>query len=484
MSTGKLPPYHQIDWAASTLLDADFGGYAVYSRPAILPAPPFFPVGRLLVPWAASAGERARIKAQHRSFRDYMPGWSGPDSAFVQGYDYIVTAINRHTGLESKIYGSPLFRAKLAPDVDRHWFVTNEAPYLNSAVSIRGIDTDHQEQSTPDSPPLAGRPYGFTRTAMERAGRKLALDWYYHGLGGLPEERVRWPYALAETGRTCALLVPDGDRYVGTLRDVKASRSGDDGAIINVEAEFLETYDWTTADYNLPAGLILNGTSQYLTTASSTAINPGTGAFSVVLCGVFSATSGATHLSKDNGTTGYEFRNSAASTMSVRIRSATGTVTLVVPASINVFDGREHVIVVTSPGTGTGQKVLYVDGVAVAASQTNHGTVTNSDALTVGFDGGASFAADKIHAAAYYGRQLTAAEAAQCGYLLAWSGYKMPGGPATFLDLRDDQSATTIPSRYEDLAGNLAWWTAVGAPTAVGWPWRLRELSTLVPITD
>lgn len=476
-----LPPYNELSWTVANPLGAAFKAFCVYASPAVSPAPPFKLIGYIDVPpWTTPAV----VEAQCTSFRDYMAGWNAAGSPWGAGWRYIVTHKNNHN-MESKLYGATVVRG--APNADDvHWFTCNEAPYLNCPANIRSINSKDNSDPTEVIDGLSGRNYAFTRTQLERAGRISSLDWYYHSLTDLSEERLRWPKAIAETGQTVALLVPRGDRYVGTLKNVTAERTGDEGTTVRAEGDFVETADWGTSWYNLPCGLILNGTSQYARTSHTTALDPGTEEFTLVQAAAFPGTNGKVHLSKRAAGDGYEFKNSAANTFQFFVDGASGS-DAVADATASWFDGKVHVAIGsygTEPGAARALK-LYYDGILKAAKLVaNLGAVANTDPLDAGTDGGALFSAlTPLRAWALYKRRLTDDEALQAtGYLRGWSGYKMPGGAEMFYDLRDDRCWSGYGSVLEDLSGNFRRGAIIGSPTTRGAPWRLRELDTLTPV--
>lgn len=477
----RTAPYNLIAWTNPTPLTTNFREFNVYARAAVLPAGPFVKIATYsgtgypgLTP--------TQVEANLTKFRDYMAGWGGIGSPWARGWEYVVTVVNKATRLESRIFQSTVNRS-VNPADEAHWFVSNSAPFLNFPARVIDIEAAPSADHDVLEDGLAGRAYSFTRTNMERAGRTQALDWYYHSVESLPEELARWPYALAESGRTSALLVPFGDRYVGTLRNVKVSRSGGDGTKLGIDAELVETDDWQLADYNLPPGFALNGSSQYVSVASTAALNPGTAAFSFVWSGTLTDTSG-TFAAKWNGTSGqgYYLQRPSANTVRWGVLGATTGASVDYTNAALFANGKEHALVGTYDGA---ELRLYVDGVLVKAAKVTAGAISNSIALTAGaVNGGASgFKAGTWYAVAQYGYKLTDDEAlAASGWLLGWSGYKMPGGGNVFLDSRDDRSYTGQGTNLEDLSGNLRRGALVGAPLLIGRPWRLRELDILVPV--
>lgn len=482
----RTAPYNLISWTNPTPLGANFREYNIWARPAVFPTPRWAKIATYsgsAYPWLTPA----QVEANLTKFRDYMAGWGGVGSPWEMGWEYQVTVVNRTTRLESRIFGSTVERKALTPTLP-HWFTCNEAPYLNFPASVLDIEAAPSSDHMVKEDGLAGRKYSFTRAYMERAGRTQTLNWYYHSLESLPEELARWPYAMADSGRTTALLVPFGDRYLGSLNEVKVSRSGGDGTKMGVDAELIETEDWQLAGYNLPPGHSLNGTSQYVSVASATALNPTTAAFSLVASGIFPSASGKVHASKGNiGTAAsYGFRNPSANAISFYVKGATAVVEATYTPGTNPltpFDSKQHALVGTYDGA---EARLWLDGVLVAGSKGVAGSVTNSVALVFGANNGGAAGWSAIapwYSGAEYGYKLTDAQAlAACGYLLAWSGYKMPGGGNVFLDGRDSRCYTGAGTTMEDLSGNLRRGTIVAAPLYIGKPYALSELDILVPV--
>lgn len=475
MSLERVAPRNKLVWTA-TALGANFGGYFGVVRPSLTPAPPWV---RLFEYVPGPTDTPATFEAQHTVFYDYEAGWGGP-GPWAVGWDYEIRVLNRQTGFYSRVGGAKDVRNPLTADAT-HWLTSNVAPYLNCAVDNKTLDGDQVQDPTDVHPGFLGRHGTWTRTRMERAGQRFKLDWDYFGPDDLSFERLRWPFSIASTGRQVALLVPSGDRVLGTLRGVKPNRTGKK-LLVGVQGEFNETaFASLSAPYNGPCGLVLNGTTQYVKVPTNAALNPGSGPLSIVTAAVFPGTNGAVHLSKGNlGTAdGYGFRNNALNSFQFFVDGATtsgGPVDASWP-----FDGNVHVAVGTSDGA---TQVLYRDGAQVGSgAPVTHGAITNAVDLTVGANnGGASgfSALAPLHAWAYYDRVLTAKEAlAAAGYLLGWSGYRMPGGAVAFYDLRDTRCWSGDGTAIHDLAGNALDASSVASPTLRGRPWLLSELDVL-----
>lgn len=480
MTTGKTPPYIKLQWTASSL-GANFDRYRIYSRPSILPAPPFTVIAELR---PDSSDDRATFEAQHVRFHDYMAGWgAGPYSV---GWDYTISVVDRKTGYESKI--GVALDLRNAPTADEtHWLTSNYAPYLNCPIDNTVLDPEDIGDVTEVTDGFMGRPGAFTRTRSERPGRRFRLKWDYFGPDNLTEERARWPRAIAYTGRQVALLVPRGDRVVGILKLVKPKQTGK-RLTVPTEAEFIETEvsgQPLVANHNLPCGVVLNGSSQYVSVPHDTGLDPGSGPFSIVVAGVFANSGGSrVALSKGNlGTSdGYGLRTTGVANELQFFCDGTSSGGPT-DTSATWFDDEPHVAVATSSGTA---QVLYRDGIQVATSSLTHGSISNSSALVYGANNGGAagfMALGPPTQFAVYDRVLTPTEAeAATGWLLGWHGYRMPGGAAVFHDSRDDRAwSATGTTILKDLAGNGRDATRVSSPTVRGKPWQLDELDILVP---
>lgn len=157
-------------------------------------------------------------------------------------------------------------------------------------------------------------------------------------------------------------------------------------------------------------------------------------------------------------------------------------------------NGQSALSIITSTGAWDATNVVGVDSdgttlrlfhdgtLDTTGTWPAHGTVANLMPIVVGaiIDPGpvfASFMALNFQAVAYYPRVLTADEhAAAAHWLLGHHGYRMPGGAAVFVDIRDDRCWDGIATVFSDLTGNRHDLTAYGNPTLRGIPWRLSDL--------
>lgn len=470
------PPRRLLTWTA-TALGSAFGGYRVYRRPSRTPVAAWSLIGDLTVPGGYSA---ATVEAQHNALLDLEAGWSYAGGQWEAGWDYFVTVINAETGLESPIGVPTLTRLTVAPDINP-WLVSNAAPFLSFPapcfVQLGGADsTNVVVESAPQ-----GRDRALTRTRIELPYRVFGFGWRDFDRAGQDGARV---YRAAQAlGATMTLHLLHGDRCIGTLRSLDKFDYGKVGDIA-YGGKLIETsgeHAYVAADYNLPAGLALDGTNDYATTPDSSLLDPA-GAFSVIVAAAF-AGSGASRyaVSKGNiGTAdGWAIRTTAvANTLDFFTDGASGSGSCSV-ADAAFFDGQVHVAVGTSSGTAQN---LYRDGATtpIATAATTHGAITNAVAATIGANnGGASgfMAAAPFVALAYYDRELSAAEAqAAAYYLLGYPGYRMPAGAVLFVDLRDNRCWNGTGSTLHDLSDNRLNFTTAGSPATRGIPSGLLAL--------
>ncbi len=254
---------------------------------------------------------------------------------------------------------------------------------------------------------------------------------------------------------------------------------------VQLDVQMIETGVPTIlANYNLPAGVVLVSGTSYITHASSTTLNPTTTPFSVVMCGVYANSAGTKWaIAKGNvpGTNdGYGIQSTGSANQIAGIIDGATTSVTVTSTSATWFDGNPHVAVLTTSGTA---QVLYLDGASSATGSTNHGSVTNAIALTVGGNNGAAtngMALAPGIAYAVYLRALTATEAyAATAYLLGWPGFRMPYGPTMFVDLRDDRCWSGLGTAITELSGNGNNGTLTASPTTRGIPWPLKNLERI-----
>ena len=472
------PPSVKLSWDA-TAFTTTFKCYRIYRRPVRMPPSPWVKIGEIGTPTTLFTA--TTVEANHTKFIDYQPGWDDRDGGqWETGWEYAVTVVK--TNLLESLFGTPI-TAVTVPVAQNAWVTSNTDPYLNTPVRIYqeslATETDYGIVENR----YTGRNLTVTRTPKELPSRKLsATSW---GFQPVSTDQVRNLRAAEASGRAVCLNRPLGDRIIGTLtvpswEDVRVARTNAAFTIVETGPD--------VAEYNLPAGVTLNGSSQYLTTASNSALNPGTSAFSIVMAAVFPSTTAKIHYSKGNlGTSdGYGFRNSATSTFQFFVDGAT---TSGGPADDAwPYDGLLHVAV--GVHTGTAQR-LYRDGnlTPVKATAVTTGTITNSVATVAGANnGGASgfSALAPLTAYAYYPRALTDVEAQAAAYWLLgpYPGYRMPKGASQFIDLRDGRSfglgTGASVTQVADISGNGLAASKTATPSSIGYPWALAALDQFV----
>lgn len=467
------PPRVELSWSA-TALGSSFGAYRIYRRPARGVAAAWEQIGEISVPTGYTA---ATVEAQHTKFVDYEAGWTATGGQWADGWDYAVTVYNATFGVESTKTSVDVMN-QVTADANP-WLTTNAAPYystpLEKVSQAKASDDDNVSVFRP-----AGRDFAVTRTRLELPARRYQLAW--DSFDQTDEDPLRYPRAIATSGRQVALLLPLGERVIGTLTEIGGEHRGED-LTLGAGGKFIETARTSAvADYNLPCGLVLNGTTQYVTHADNTLLNPGSSAFSIVVAAAFANSAASRYaLAKGNLSVadGYGLRSTgSANELQFLVDGATASGGPT-DTSATWFDGNVHVAVGTTSGTA---QALYRDGATtpVATTAVTHGTVTNAVALTAGANNaGASgfMAAAPIVAYAVYLRQLTATEARNASYyLLGYPGYRMPAGPVLFVDLRDTRCWNGYTTTLTDLAGNTLTGTVTATPATRGIPWDLVNL--------
>jgi hypothetical protein len=468
------PPANTMTWPASALGSA-FAAYRIYTRRTTTPVGPWVLIAELGV----DAGYTpATVEQQHRWWVDLEAGWAAPGSAYVDGWDYAVTVLNSVTGVESPLLIDP---ANVVPAADNPWLTSNAAPFLSlpleRANKSGAVDTDLLIVGR-----AAGRDEDMARGRIELPSRTYQIAWgNFRDTNGAfaTEDRIRpWRAAVASP-RAFALHRPLGDRAIGQLR---AGTATEDEDSLNLAATggLVETQRYSSlSGYNLPAGIVLDGTSQYATTPDNALLNPGSNPFTVFVAGVF-PNSGALALSKGDTvgatTSYYGFARVASNQFSFAVRGVT-TFGNAVETSAMWFDGNTHVAIGRSSGSA---QDLLRDGVSVATSGATHGAITNTKALVAGADNaGAGFLMGlaPLRAWGFYLRRLTDVEAQNLSYyLLGYPGYRMPGGAVVFYDLADDRAWNGIASAVYDLGTSGLQASLVAGPATRGKPWSLRQL--------
>lgn len=465
------PPRRLLTWTATSLTTA-FGSYRIYRRPSRVPAVDWSLIGEITVPTGYTA---TTVEAQHIRFLDSEAGWALTGGQWAAGWDYYVTVVNGNNGVESPLGAPSLTRLTVTPDTIP-WLTSNAEPYLSFPASRMAILSGGDSNNIVAETAPLGRDRALTRTRLELPYRTFAFGWT--DVDWIGQDPVRVYRAAQTAGATMCAHLLSWDRCIGTLYPLDQfdyNLLGD----ISYGAKLVETSGedaYVVADYNLPAGAVLDGSSEYATIADDATLDPASSAFTIVVCAVFAGAGSSKYaVSKGNiGTAdGWALRTTgAANTLDFFVDGATtsGSCT---DTSATWFDGYSHVAVASSSGTAQN---LYRDGATtpVGTGATTHGAVANAVAVAIGANNaGASgfMALAPFHAFAYYGRELTAAEAqAASYYLLGYPGYRMPPGAACFIDLRDSRTWNGIESTWADLSGNGLDATATGAPPTRGVP--------------
>lgn len=472
-----VPPRVALSWSA-TALGSSFYAYRVYRRPARGAAAAWTLIAELGVPAGYTA---ATVEAQHTQFFDYEAGWANTAGGqWADGWDYGVCVVDATTLSESV---KTLDTLNVATYDQNPWLVCNPAPYLNHPLArVKAFDA--QDRDTLTAYPVAGRDLQVTRARLELPGREYRVGWDDFGgptLGNLVgEDTLRLWRGAAASGRKVCVHRPLGDRCIGAVSPITGASDRESMLYLDVQGRLIETARDTSdvSGHNLPAGLVLNGSSQYATTPTNTLLNPSGSAFTVFCAAVFPTASGKYHVTKGNigVASAYGLLNSGASTMQFFVNGSGGNATATA-ADATTYDGSLHAIVGTSTGAA---QTLYRDGTQIATGASAHGTVTNAIALVAGANNGgaASWSAlAPLHAWGVYLRALTPAEAkALSYYLLGYPGWRAPAGPVVFFDLRDDRTWLGTGTALADLSGNGLTATATAAPPTRGIPWPLSDV--------
>lgn len=466
------PPRADMFWPA-TSFGANFGGYKVERRLRGMPVQPWETIA---TPGAAAIAAGiitpANIEAQFRFFTDAEAGWGVAGSDAELGYDYAVSAFNSNTKLWSQrafAYGIVI------PPTDDTWAATNVRPWLSTPLRVeaqrRGTIEDNLIVDRP-----AGRDGAIVRTVQGVPTRKIALNW--KNAPYLSEAVIRNAKAAGISGQKLALVDCRGDRILGVMGAVSTQHASKSD--LDMAANFVDTGPaCQVADYNQPAVLVFNGSSQYAAGPVSALINPLTGPFTVLVVAQLPAANGLALSDGDvlGGTNQYfGIRRNGAGNWGFYFKgaSATGSVTFT-DATIEA-DNRLHCISADSDGAA---QHLYLDGLPKNSGAVAHGSIGNATPLAVGADnnGGAGFLGSGTRAWAYYPSVLTPAQhKAAARYLMGWVGYKMPPGAAEFHDVNDDRCWDGVSATLLDLSGNSLHATAVASPVARGRPWSLKDL--------
>lgn len=465
------PAYVRLTWTA-TVLGANFGAYRVYRRPRRSPLAAWELLAELDVPTGYDA---AVTESLHVAFDDYAVGRSVGGGQWADGWDYTVTVVNGTTGAESN-YATAVTGVQVTPGMDaRWWIVCNEAPYLQSLIpsarEVRGGDEQVLRRYK-----VAGRDLLVTRTPLELPARsyELTLDDYSTAL----EDGLRGLRAAAASGRVVSLVGPRGQLVHGVLEAPSSFQHYSGAYRVDAQVSLTETLRAADpANYNLPGGLAVNGTSQRVTVPDTgNVLDPASSPFTTFVFGALGAiAANAWALAKFSGGDGYGIQRDGANNLRFYVdgASAAGGPT----EALANWTG-QRVAIGTSSGSA---QVLYRDGVAVANAAVTHGAIANADVLSIGAaSGGTSWGAmNPVIAWGFYARALSAAEALQLArYLLGWPGYRAPVGAVLFMDLRDDRcwTPTAAATTVNDLGTSGLQGTIVGGTGVKGLTWGLDEL--------
>lgn len=458
-----------LSWAA-TSLTTSFEKYVVYMRPSRAAAAAWQKVAEITVPPGYTA---ATVEAQHTGLIVYNAGWAATGAQWADGWDFAVSAYDGVLDVETQ-KSTIDARNIVAGDTDP-WITCNAAPYLNTPIPWSSTAPSKDGASARVFDTIAGRDGAIIRTRRELPGRRFQITFDEYEMVG--EDKLRSLRAAGASGLQLALHLPLGDRVLGTLTGIGANHSGD---LVQAESfEFIEsnrTVD--VCDYNLPAGIITNGSSQRVTHPDAgNLLDPASGAFSLVQMAKFSQGASTWAIAKRGGASadGYGFWRDGSNQFQFVVDGASAAGGPV--HAIANWNDAQHVAIGTS--SGTAQK-LYRDGATtpVATSAVTHGAISTADVLSIGArSDGATWGAIDVVAWAYYPRELTAAEAqAASYYLLGYPGYRMPAGAVLFVDLRDERCWNGVTTTLTDLAGNGLIGTVVAAPPTRGIPWDLASL--------
>lgn len=468
---GIIPPKFLLSWT-SIGLGSSFKQYTVKARPTRLPVQPWTTIAVIDVGTGQTA---ATVEANHNGLQVLDCGWSATGNQWQDGWDFAVTVTHATTGLESAVGTST--GNKLTADTVS-WFVSTASPWLNTQVRATSIQEQDKDAVTQYAP--LGRDLAVTRAREELPSKTSTVPFNLLQSPSMAvgEDPMRIMRAVAASGRQTALLLPQGDRYLGVPSATQITQQV--GELPAGQFTFIETDRVPNlTDYNLPCGTVLNGTSQFWTTADDVTLDPASGAFTIVVAAVFGG-SGTTKyaLSKGNGGTadGYYLRSTgSANQMQFFVDGATTSGGPIDSSSV-WFDGQIHVAVCTSDGT---TQKLYRDGALVATSLVTHGAIANAIGLVLGANnaGGSAFMAMTGQSWGYWPRVMTATEAlAASYYLLGGSSYRMPSGASVFYDTRDDRCWNSLMTGLNDLGPNAFGATATAAPSVRGLPWPLADL--------
>lgn len=466
-----VPPKVRLSWSA-TSLGSDFLAYRVWRRPARLPVQQWELLATIDVPTGYSAAD---VEAQCTKFDDYEAGWLNSfvaDGQWLDGWDYAVSVVSSGKNLESPL--STDLRNTVTGD-DHPWLTFNAAPFLNVPVGrmpkAEGSDDDPMRTYI-----TAGRDKVVTRTALELPARRFDLGWRATGLVG--EDQLRGWRAAAASGLVGALLLPLGDRVIGAPSVIEKASQNED-LMLDAEMRVIETSRTSApAWYNLPCGLVLDGSADYVEHSDVADLDP-SGDFTVFCLAAFTTPSGAVNSAFVKGDTsseqGWRLYSSTTGT-SFRFGLNDGSQTVLSSTDSRWFDGTARLAVGVKQSAS---QALYLDSESVATATATIGAIANARAARVGSASAsvADLQAGTFHAWGFYNRALSATEIANLyHYLNGHAGYRPPAGAALFVDARDDRTWSGVGAVMHDLAGSGIYGTIVSAPPVRGVPWALSLL--------
>jgi hypothetical protein len=465
-------PCIALTWTA-TALGANFGGYNIYRRASRGVAQPWSMIGMITVPTGYTP---ANVEINHNAFNDYEAGWSVAGGQWSDGFDYAVTSVSALTGLESA-YSAVTQMVKQTPDVNP-WVVSNVKPYLNFPIaSITKLDSGDSASRTEWR--LQGRDLAVTRTTMDLPPRRWNIQ--VSDFSRLGEDPARLWRAAAANGGYFAVHDARGDRLIGAL-EAPSSLPHQEVGIWTLDSDVVETAresnNLSMGDYNLPAGLILNGTTQYITIPDNATLNPGAAGFTIFLRAKIDLLVNSRYCwSKIGAGQGWGITTGVAGLPTLELNGAGGSGIV----ADNVGNYAKTATIICTIATGSQQ--IYLNGVQTVTGSIAYTSITNAVAATVGVKSTLAAFNDlrPVQAFGMYGRILTATEISNLNkYLgiLPVPGVRPPANPACFVDLRDNRTwdGTQVSTAVLDLSGNANHGALVAAPTTQGIPWNLQEI--------
>ena len=461
------PPKVTLTWTA-TALGSSFKAYRIWRRPARLPVAQWELIAQIDVPAGYTASD---VEAQHTSFTDYEAGWLNPSTSAGQwsdGWDYAISAVDGTKNVETPV--SATYRMTVRGD-DHPWLTCNSAPYLNTPIE-RMEKADGQDDDPLHIYDVAGRDEVITRTAIELPARRYDLGWIATAYVG--EDQLRLWRAAASSGLTCALLLPLGDRIIGSPSSLTKATHTEE-LTMAAEMRMIETDRKSAVSwYNGPCGLVFNGSSQYVEHGDDATLDPA-GDFTAFayLQPTLPASTGSILAKTSTSSQGWRLFSTSSSQLKYETTDGTSTVTLTSGSSANFADGP----LLVAGCHGTAGQQLYINGDLATSSTSSVGTVTNAWPVRAGSRSSsvADLQAGTFHAWGCYNRRLTATEVATLWhYLAGHAGYRPPPGAALFVDLRDDRCWPGQGATLQDLSGFGMYGTAVASPVTKGQPWALR----------